>query len=624
MLSFIFAKILFVPVSSLKREKLDFSLAIPAMKFIDKWSSGNKLLVNIILPSDSLFSAKDVVELTKMITNEFEIVPYFLFDFNIIEHKSFGSGAQELYWFPFSLNSYNRQIYCSDFIFPNETQQKYVLFYSGRETLVENIFRSCPLRFDSNVVHYFNGSSEVFANSLIFEEIFKIHERDKNLKKIVLAKVAPESQELQLKGLKSYIWKRRNDLYGANFKTIVNIMYPFITGVSTSKNKNGESVFHSAGFYPDLLQYLMTRLNFTLTNNLLQKQDDYKSLVNSVINEHYDIGIALLRHDRKRKDLVDFSFATGSSTLSLYYVENYKKPNYFAFRNSFQSEAWFVLLLYVLILIFGYVSLIYMVEKQHKTYSSFLIFGYFQKAANFILRSIIGKRIHSEPDRMSAKIAFFVLTFIGFIFITLYRAMLVAFVAVDIQTPPVSSFEDIQSSNYRLAVQSNTAIERIFLHAKAGSVEEKINNSGKLLRFDTGLKVFLDEMTSDEKTHGNVILFHHHEEAKFSEHHPCKLLKIPNYENENSRTGMIFRKNWPFTRLLNHNLLMMKEKGIMHQYLYPYERGTDQLCENEVKIRSVLHVPHPVSLYTTVFLFLIISGGFLCSLGILLMELRHC
>ena len=101
----------------------------------------------------------------------------------------------------------------------------------------------------------------------------------------------------------------------------------------------------------------------------------------------------------------------------------------------------------------------------------------------------------------------------------------------------------------------------------------------------------------------------------------CKLSKVPDYEFSKHRAGLIFKKNWPFTRLVNHHLLEMKEKGILDRYFRPYDKTTKETCDNEVLIRPVLNVPHPVSLYTTVFLFLVISGGFLCSFGVFLLEL---
>ena len=199
--------------------------------------------------------------------------------------------------------------------------------------------------------------------------------------------------------------------------------------------------------------------------------------------------------------------------------------------------------------------------------------------------------------------------------------MLVAFVAVENQIVPVNSLGEIISSEYRLATQKNSAFDDIFLHAKPESDEEKLNKSDKLVRFEGDLRKFLDQMTSKDHPYNNILLLWPHTYVESLGYYPCKLNKVPDYYYQKTKAGMIFKKNWPFTRLLNYHLLVMKEKGILDRYFRPYEEITKQTCEKEVKIRSSLNVVDPVSLYTTVFLCLVISGGLLCSLVIFIVEL---
>ena len=222
---------------------------------------------------------------------------------------------------------------------------------------------------------------------------------------------------------------------------------------------------------------------------------------------------------------------------------------------------------------------------------------------------------------MSIKIGFFVLTLVGFMFITLYRSMLVAFVAVEHQIAPIKSLDDIGTSDYQIVVEKNTAADNTFLNANPGTVEEKLSKSNKILRLEGLMISIMDQMTSSENEKRNLIFYGIHEDTKFSEHYPCKITKVPHYEHSKYRAGMIFKKNWPFTPLLNYHMLIMKEEGIMDRYFRPYEKKNEKLCDNEVKIRSILKLPQPVSLYTTVFLFLIISSGFLCAIGLLVIEM---
>ena len=219
------------------------------------------------------------------------------------------------------------------------------------------------------------------------------------------------------------------------------------------KNMNGEYDLHPNGYYADLMQYLMSKLNFTLKHTLVKMRNDYKIMLNSIRKGHYDIGLTGFSLKRRRKDLVDFSFGVSSLSSSLYFIKSYKKPNFHVFMESFQSEVWYAMTIFVCIIIFGHVSFSWMMKERNETSPIGQIFDYLKKAVNFALRSIIGKRMSMEPDWISTKTAFFILTFCGFVFITLYRAMLVAFVAVEIQTAPVNSFGEIISSNINLSLQ---------------------------------------------------------------------------------------------------------------------------------------------------------------------------
>ena len=47
-------------------------------------------------------------------------------------------------------------------------------------------------------------------------------------------------------------------------------------------------------------------------------------------------------------------------------------------------------------------------------------------------------------------------------------------------------------------------------------------------------------------------------------HYPCRLEAVRR-EYRKIDNGMVYQKNWPFTRLFNHHLLILKERGIFVQ-----------------------------------------------------------
>ena len=134
------------------------------------------------------------------------------------------------------------------------------------------------------------------------------------------------------------VMKRRNNLYGINFDSLVELGSPYITDIKMSKNIDGESVLDPVGYNADLMQYLMSTLNFTLQHTLVKVRNEYNFMVNEISHGNYDIGLLAFNQDRRRKDLVDFSFAFESFSTSLYYIKSYKTLNFNVFMKSFQNE----------------------------------------------------------------------------------------------------------------------------------------------------------------------------------------------------------------------------------------------------------------------------------------------
>ena len=140
-----------------------------------------------------------------------------------------------------------------------------------------------------------------------------------------------------------------------------------------------------------------------------------------------------------------------------------------------------------------------------------------------------------------------------------------------------------------------------------GSDERKLQDSNKILRFESDIATFMDEMLSIENRDLNVILFYIYDVVQFSKHYPCSISHIPTgYQNTKENGGFIFKQNWPFTDLINHYLLIMKEKGVLHRFHQPYITTTKTICPNDQIIRPVLKIPKSVGINKTVVLYLIL------------------
>ena len=243
-------------------------------------------------------------------------------------------------------------------------------------------------------------------------------------------------------------------------------------------------------------------------------------------------------------------------------------------------------------------------------------------ATNFVLRMLIAKRINTEPTWLSSKVAFCVVVLSGFFILSLYRAILVAFVAVEIDTPPVKSLNEVMNSSYILAVRNNTVYDGVFINAKPGTVEYEIQTSNKISRFRGNVDIYVDKMINNTNGAADTILFYGDSEVRFSEHYPCSLLHVrKKYEANKQSLGMIFQKNWQYTKLFNYYMLIMKENGLMNKLLEPYLTTTNKDCPEQQRIRHFIEKPKPVGVNTTVSIYLIVFVGFICALVLLLFEM---
>ena len=300
------------------------------------------------------------------------------------------------------------------------------------------------------------------------------------------------------------------------------------------------------------------------------------------------------------------------------------RNNLGVFVKSFNADVWYALVLYTSVFVFGVASVEVLVQTRRNSLMTNNVLQTMKKTSNFILRSIIGKRIPSEPKCCSNRIAFVSLVLAGFLFVTLYKAMLVAFVTVEIHEPPVRSFNEIKTSNYLLAVQKDTAMESIFTEASEESEEYKLEKEKKITRFTNGVEDYVNQMVLKENQKTNVILLYIYQIAQFSSHYPCNVGVIKETKHHvEYNAGMTFKKNWEFTHLINYHLLLMKEDGSLNRYYQPYLKVTQKSCPDEQTIRPVLKIPKPVSINTTFILYVLILSGIGCALVLLMMEIAH-
>jgi len=601
--------------------ELEVTNSNSALMFSEKWLCTPTLYIGLILPTETTFRLNAIVSLVKRMVKNYKDRTYFLATNNITRYKSMKSLQNDLLWLPFEFKHYHLD--CQ--VLNNTKHKKHFLLFTGRERNVNDYFQCCEIHFNSEIVVYYRHNQTKFLSGVRFEEIYKIKPQQRKLNKNILGEDSQHFSGINIHGLKTFIWKRRSNLHGVNFNAIAELSKPVVVNFTTSKMANQSNVVTPLGYFPDIMGHLISTLNFSIATILTPKRYSWTYLVKMVGKGNYDIGYQGFVQTTLRTELVDFSYGITPTSFKLFYVKQATNFRFDVFLRSFHGGTWNILALCVITLISGYIIIVSMVVGRRSELSILRkLISNFKTATNFVLRLFIAKRINTEPTWISSRLAFWVLVFSGFFILSLYRAILVAFVAVEIDTPPVKSLNDLMTSNYRLAVRKYTLSEDIFLNAIPGTTEYEIQNSNKIIRFSEAVDMYVDKMVNNINGASSTMLWYTDSVVQFSEHYPCSLLPIETRHQGNKQIlGMIFKKNWQYTHLFNYYLLVMKEKGLMDKLFQPYLTTTKKSCPDDQLIRHLISKPKPVGINTTVSGYLIIFVGIICALFVLFLEVLY-
>ena len=591
------------------------------LNFGKSWTNSQRISISVVLPIKRAFNARSVVLIAKEIERYSDQEIFFRFTRNDTQHNK---NYTELIWYPFPSYLYHGNCDIFDMLDHNKLLEKFVLIFVNSKIEAVNEYEPCKIRFDSNIAVYYqrqnsNGEREK-SNEMQFDEIFKVKE-NASIKSFMLAHIDLNTTKLTKTGLNTYIWKRRNNLNQMQFIGISEIFGPCITEIQIVANQIGEQIIKPIGFFPDIMQQLMISLNFSIQSAIPEKRNNWTYLVSAISEKRFDIGYAWFTFDLTRRKVVDLSTGIIPGVTGLFYTKGTNDLAYDMYLKPLYPETWISFSLYTALVMVVLISFLLLSQPNRESRNRDVFVLAMKKSLNFTLRSIVGKRITREPSSSYARIAFFVLVFNGFFIITLYRAVFVAFVAIDFDEPPVKSLSDILHSKYDLAIQANTAFDDITKGAEPlGAINELIE-SGKIKRFYSNTKSYVEKMLTEHHEASKSILLASIQELQFNHNYPCNIGYIKSTPNDAIlNVGMIFKKNWPYTKLFNFHLLMMKESGMLDQMLQKYKENLKATCPNEKRISIILKKFVPTGIEKTIFLYIVITGGFLISFIVFISE----
>ena len=539
------------------------------------------------------------------------------------------SNQTELLWFPFGIDKpWIEEI--SQLNVNGSLSNKYLLF-NLKSSADYELFLKLPIRFDSKLYYYQdfdNGKQN--GPSWILKEAFKINEEKHDIKTNVLASFTRVGG-LRVLNSKTYIWARRSNLEGKELRAVFERQKLSVVKIINS-TCNNMIYYRPMGITNDIMNVLAKRLNFTVMYKQTAARYNWTSIVNSVAVGEFDFTVNFFQHTYFRAEVADLSYAIFQTSLRLYYPKSVAEFKWTSYFNSFKFDAWvFVIFhflgtgaaMYIMMIMLsrgtGTMAAVPRKDKTialgkclYKTKMSrtdtykerrflTLTIKMFTKSINFSLRSLVGKRHRNEPDKCSIRLVFLCTAFAGFIIITVYRSMLAATMAITVDRPPVNSLEDVLRFSKKLIVWKDTEVERIFSRAMEGTIEHKIKHAGllvpvKLNDFDY-LKKFVsggipNTVLLTWKNHASLMNPNNDAETPY----PCKMKDVgKDYEKLSS--GILYSKNWAFTKLFNHQMLKLQEEGILDQIYHKYLKKPRNKCGDHTQNISHSDIKETISAF---------------------------
>ena len=438
-------------------------------------------------------------------------------------------------------------------------------------------------------------------NSKLF--IFHLEEEHK----IVLSEVFSTSTQIEQNVVSSFsvtdgffktqtnIWWRRSDLKGRVFKTGVIKWSPYITKITrTSSGPIPE------GYASEILSVLSRTLNFSM-EFIEYSSNRWSKQVDDIASGVLDLGGTNFIQSYVRSKIVDFSHPTTISRFDFFYKRRDEGINWNAYFRSFRPDLWLTLVAYNVLVVLVFFSL------NCLSTNSFSL-EWLGRSAAITLMSSVGRK---SPVVLSPKsyhqIALVVVSFSGFVFISLYTAMLGASLAIHIEVKPFQTMGEIAQSDHKVLVQRSTVDEHTLLSAPEGTDLHTIN---RRLRqsYDTNIpEMLLGMMNGTYSKHLSLMEFN---SAVFNPQWPCYLGAL-NVPMSPLRIGYLFPKNWPYTELFNFHLKRLEAIGVLRRLRAKHFLGVNQRCSRSLQ---------PVELTDCVSLGFALTGGYVVSLIVFAVE----
>ncbi len=355
------------------------------------------------------------------------------------------------------------------------------------------------------------------------------------------------------------IWRRRNNLDGANLINTVN-SYPYVNDFVDDHHKLD-------GLLPELMTSLQRIMNFTVTNVQppdqefgIEKEHEngtkyWSGLVGELLAKRADMSIAGLTIKSERGRVIDYTIGVLPETLTLNIGKksiSTSNINTMAFLKSLSPTTWFTFLGFVILYGICYSVIRVAKNRRNDKLNFWDLYGFISVGIVFIgLPVSLGKWL---SERMLYMTIFVMCLFL----FEGYVANLTAEMTVGKPKVHLKSFQDIIDNEITIFLPKGTVMDQYFAEAQEGTARYIVNKNHLNRDAIKSTPEAAEEIESNPKSayFESIIDFIQYE-------HVTPLLDFDG--GINAAIGIGLQKNSELKAAFDYHIIQMRQSGLLQE-----------------------------------------------------------
>lgn len=268
-----------------------------------------------------------------------------------------------------------------------------------------------------------------------------------------------------------FIGENRNNLHQMAIRIKVFNYPPFFVGNQKP-----------TGILVEMMNRLGRLLNFTSEYFMGPPTETSDEFLPKVSSGEYHLGLSLFRWSQERALFVNFGTPFfNTRNLRLIYCHQSNSVSWTTLLLPLNWDSWLSVVIYIILMTTFTATTYFCVHGCAR--------GHFEDSLGMVLITSISKRVRTPPGHKSGKILMVTGLFTGFVFLTMYKTMLSAILAVDVEKPPVESLNELLLTSKKIYVNVAGPYYKMFSLADKNDIFGKLFEHGNIDKFEFPVKM---------------------------------------------------------------------------------------------------------------------------------------